>query len=204
MEGGWITKAHHRYWIDPSGRYREGHSEDVRQGEYDDAREGRVNMMDLRINDEVRSWFGTSFNLIKAFIAHGGYRLYPSSATLPGEAKAGSEVTLLSRWENIGWGYCPTNIPQWNQKYKVGYALFKDGRAVRVFVDKRSDLSTWLLGKPADCTLSVSLDGLDKGKYEWRMALVDTTKGNRPGLEIAVDAALLDGGWLKVKEVTIR
>ena len=73
-----------------------------------------------------------------------------------------------------------------------------------MFVDKQSDLSTWLLGKPADCTLSVSLDGLDKGKYEWRMALVDTTKGNRPGLEIAVDAALLDGGWLKVKEVTIR
>lgn len=204
MEGGWITKAHHRYWIDPSGRYRQGHSEDVRLGEYTDAREGRVNMMDFRINDEVRSWFGTSFNLVKAFIAHGGYRLYPSSATLPGEAKAGSEVTLRSRWENIGWGYCPTNIPQWNQKYKVGYALFKDGRAVRVFVDKQSDLSTWLLGKPADCTLAASLDGLAKGKYEWRMALVDTTKGNRPGLEIAVDAALLDGGWLKVKEMTIR
>jgi hypothetical protein len=25
MEGGWITGAHHRYWIDPTGNYREGH-----------------------------------------------------------------------------------------------------------------------------------------------------------------------------------
>ena len=204
MEGGWITKAHHRYWIDPSGRYREGHSEDVRLGEYIDAQEGRVNMMDFRINDEVRSWFGTSFNLVKAFVAHGGYRLYPAAVTLPDDAKAGSKVVLRSHWENIGWGYCPTNIPQWNQKYKVGYALFKDGRAVRVFVDTQSDLSTWLKEAPADCTLEARLDGVAKGKYEWRVALVDTTKANRPGLEMAVDAALLDGGWLKVTEVTIR
>ena len=34
MEGGWITAAHHRYWRDPSGKYREGHAEDVRRGEY--------------------------------------------------------------------------------------------------------------------------------------------------------------------------
>ena len=34
LEGGWITAAHHRYWTDPSGAYREGHSEDVRQGEF--------------------------------------------------------------------------------------------------------------------------------------------------------------------------
>ncbi len=32
MEGGWITGAHHRYWRDPSGLYREGHAEDVRKG----------------------------------------------------------------------------------------------------------------------------------------------------------------------------
>lgn len=204
MEGGWITKAHHRYWIDPSGRYREGHSEDVRLGEYIDAQEGRVNMMDLRINDETRSWFGQAFNLVKAFVAHGGYRLYPANVTLPGEAKAGSTVTLRSRWENIGWGYCPTNIPQWNQKYKVGYALFKDGRPVRVFVDTQSDLSTWLKGNPADCSVTATLDGLAKGRYEWKVALVDTTKANRPGLDLAVDAALLQDKWLKVTEMTIK
>ncbi|WP_431291924.1 hypothetical protein [Pedobacter sp. P26] len=27
MEGGWITSGTHRYWIDPSGKYREGHPE---------------------------------------------------------------------------------------------------------------------------------------------------------------------------------
>ena len=77
LEGGWITAAHHRYWTDPSGAYREGHSEDVRQGEFVAAREARVNMMDLRVNDEVRSWFGQEFDLVKRFVAEGGYRLYP-------------------------------------------------------------------------------------------------------------------------------
>ena len=33
MEGGWITDGTHRYWIDGSGNYREGHPVDVRTGE---------------------------------------------------------------------------------------------------------------------------------------------------------------------------
>lgn len=204
MEGGWITKAHHRYWIDPSRRYREGHSEDVRHGEYLDAMEGCVNMMDMRVNDETRSWFGKSFNLVKAFIAHGGYRLYPVSVTMPDKAKNGDVVKLASRWENIGWGYCPTNIPQWNQKYKVAYGLFKDGKLVKVIVDNNSDLSKWIKGNVADCTVTTTLDGLNKGKYDWKIALVDATKDNNPGLEIAVDTTLLDDGWLKITEMTIK
>lgn len=204
MEGGWITKAHHRYWIDPSHRYREGHSEDVRYGEYLDAMEGRVNMMDLRVNDETRSWFGKSFNLVKAFIAHGGYRLYPVSVTMPDNVESGALVKLASRWENIGWGYCPTNIPQWNQKYKVAYGLFKDGKPVKVIVDNNSDLSKWIKGNPVDCSVTTDLEGLNKGEYEWRVALVDITKNNRPGLEIAVDASLLVDGWLKITKITIK
>lgn len=204
MEGGWITGAHHRYWIDPSGLYREGHSEDVRRGEYAEAREAHANMMDLRVNDETRSWFGKAFDLVKAFIAHGGYRLYPVSVTVPGDVTEGSKVTLASLWENIGWGYCPTNIPQWNQKYKVAYALFSGGRPVKVFVDKQSDLSKWLKGTPAGCKTDVSLEGLPKGKYEWKVALVDTTKDNRPGLDIAVDGSLMTDGWLRIAEMTIK
>ena len=49
----------------------------------------------------------------------------------------------------MGWGYCPTNIPQWNQKYKVAFALLDNNdKAVKVFVDEQTDLSTWLKGKP--------------------------------------------------------
>ena len=75
MEGGWITAAHHRYWIDSSGNYRQGHSEDVRRGEFEASREAHVNTMDFRINDEVTSWFSQTFDLVKRFVAEGGYRL---------------------------------------------------------------------------------------------------------------------------------
>ena len=72
MEGGWITGGTHRYWIDPSGEYRQGHPEDVRQGEFNASAEAHVNMMDFRIGDETNSWFTKSFSLVKRFIAEGG------------------------------------------------------------------------------------------------------------------------------------
>ena len=83
LEGGWITAAHHSYWNDPSGAYREGHSEDVRRGEFEAAEEAHVNMMDLRINDQTRSWFSHCFDLVKRFVAEGGYRLYPEWVKAP-------------------------------------------------------------------------------------------------------------------------
>ena len=205
LEGGWITAAHHRYWNDPSGRYREGHSEDVRRGEFDHARETHVNMMDLRINDEVRSWFGTSFDLVKRFVAEGGYRLYPDLVSAPVKARRGESVVVRSRWNNIGWGYCPTNIPQWNQKYKVAVSLLDEaGIPVRTVVDTHSDLSKWIKGTPDICLTEVPLEGLKPGKYTWALGLVDTAKGNVPGLEIAVAASHKAGGWLKVNVISIK
>lgn len=204
MEGGWITGAHHRYWRDPSNRYREGHPEDVRLGEFLDARQGHVNMMDLRVNDETRSWFATSFDLVKRFTVEGGYRLYPSSVSLPDRvSQRHPQVTLSSVWENLGWGYCPTNIPQWNQKYKLAYALLQNGSVKRIFVDHASDLSTWLHGSPTKCTLSATLDTLAKGTYQWAIGLVDTTHDNHPGLEISVDSNRLSDGWVILNNVKI-
>lgn len=204
MEGGWITGAHHRYWRDPSGAYREGHAEDVRRGEYEASAEARVNMMDFRINDETRSWFEDAFPLVKKFVAEGGYRLYPSAVTAPAEARSGKKVKVSSRWHNMGWGYCPTNIPQWDQKYKVGIALLDaTGKPVKVTAEKKSDLSKWLREAPADYETAVSLDGIAPGRYTWAVALIDVTAGNTPGLEMAVDASLPVGGWLPAGEIII-
>lgn len=205
MEGGWITGAHHRYWRDPSGKYREGHPEDVRLGEYLDAKEAHVNMMDLRVNDETRSWFATSFDLVKRFVAEGGYRLYPSSVTVPDRVKAGAkDVTISSVWTNMGWGYCPTNIPQWNQKYKVAYALLQDGEVKAVLLDEKSNLSLWEKGHFSTSKVTLCSKELKKGVYQWAVALVDVTKENRPALEIAVDKSLLHNGWLILNNVSIH
>lgn len=205
MEGGWITGAHHRYWRDPSGLYREGHAEDVRRGEFDAAAEAHVNMMDFRINDETRSWFEEAFDLVERFVAEGGYRLYPAAVTTTDKAGKNSTVRVKSQWRNMGWGYCPTNIPQWNQKYKVGVALLdNDGKAVKTFVDHNSDLSTWLKGADYEYDTEIDLTGVDKGTYHWAVALVDVTDGNRPGLEMAVDADKTVNGWLPVSKLTIK
>ena len=53
-------------------------------------------------------------------------------------------------------GYCPTNIPQWNQKYKVAFALLdSETNEVRyTFVDTDTDLSKWIKGVPLNMYLS--------------------------------------------------
>ncbi len=204
MEGGWITGGHHRYWIDPSGAYRQGHSEDVRREEYQEARNAHVNMMDFRVGDETHSWFASAFDLVKAFVKEGGYRLYPSQVIVPDRAKKNQSLTLSSVWNNLGWGYCPTNIPQWNQKYKVAYALAKGQSICKVFVDDKSDLSEWLKGKPTKCSTTIMLPDLAPGKYQWLTALVDTTQGNTPGLEVALPSEKTSRGWVKVSTLKIR
>ncbi|MDY6240862.1 MAG: DUF4832 domain-containing protein [Prevotella sp.] len=203
MEGGWITGGHHRYWRDSSGRYREGHSEDVRAGEMADAHEAHANMMDFRIGDETVSWFGKAFNLVKQFNAHGGYRLYPSSISFYSKVKAGEPLHVVSVWNNIGWGYCPTNIPQWHQKYKIGYALRDgQGRIVKRWTDNRSDLSTWLQGQPVSNAAALPTQGLAKGRYRLLTALIDVSNGD-PALEMAVSKQLLNNGWLEVGQLTL-
>jgi len=70
-------------------------------------------MMDLRIGDEVASWFNRSFDLVKRFEREGGYRLYPTEVSFVNKARSGERVSVQHNWRNLGWGYCPTNIPQW-------------------------------------------------------------------------------------------
>ena len=204
LEGGWITGAHHRYWIDSSGKYREGHAEDVRQGEYEAGAEAHVNMMDLRTGDQTASWFGSCFDLVKRFTIEGGYRLYPSRVTVPEKVAAGSKVTLRSQWENLGWGYCPVNIPQWNWRYRVGYALLdRTGKPVRIFADSSSDLSLCLKDKPLRSILETDLSGLDKGSYTWAVSLVDSQNKDCPGLQVAIDPELQQDGWVEVLTLEI-
>lgn len=204
MEGGWITSGTHRYWIDPSGKYREGHPEDVRLGEYEACAEAKVNMMDIRTGE--LSWFEDAFNLFESFIQEGGYRLYPDMISVPLSAASGSSVRITHRWVNLGWGYCPNNIPQWNFKYKPAFALIgSDGSPVKVFVDSDAEPSEWQKGSPKQYALNVSLEGVPAGKYTWAVAIVDTRKStDRAGLEIATKKSLQTAdGWTRIREVDI-
>ena len=201
MEGGWVTKQHRWDLHDPRGYKTLG---DVRQGEFDDSKEARVNMMDFRIN-ETESWFEESYDLVKEFISEGGYRLYPDKISLPRKVIRGSEVTITHNWINLGWGFCPNNIPQWNYRYKVAFALLdkQTGNVKQVYVDKNSEPSDWLKEEATFYNFKPIID-FPKGKYQWAVALVDTSKDNAVGLEIAAKAPMLLSGWMPLMDVNIE
>lgn len=206
MEGGWITTGTHRYWIDPSGKYREGHPEDVRQGEFDACAEAKVNMMDIRTG-EMKSWFESAFDIFERFIQEGGYRLYPDIISVPQKASKGAKVKITHRWVNLGWGYCPNNIPQWDYKYKPAFALIdSNDKPVKVFVDTDAEPSEWIKGSPTQYKFNVTLSDVPAGKYTWAVGIVDTTKSDTAiGLEISTKkSSQTADGWTKISEININ
>ncbi|UEG51656.1 DUF4832 domain-containing protein [Mucilaginibacter daejeonensis] len=203
MEGGWITTGTHSYWTDPSKKYRQDHPEDVRQGEFDTSLEAAVNMMDFRVG-EIDSWFTKSFSLVQRFTSEGGYRLYPDQVYLPDNLISGEEATITHRWRNMGWGYFPNNIPQWNYKYKVAFALLDASGAVKkILVDDKAEPSTWLKNAPSRYELKAGVT-LPAGTYTWAVAIVDTQKDNKPGIKLAVNGDMTAEGWLKLMNVQIK
>ena len=64
----------------------------------------------------------------------------------------------------------------------------------------------WLKEAPTTYTTKLNLKGVSVGAYSWAVGLVDVTKDNEIGLEMAVnkDANLLDSGWLKLQTLTVK
>jgi len=203
MEGGWIVSGTHRYWIDSSGQYREGHPEDVRLGEFNRSAEAAVNMMDFRVG-ETTSWFQTSFPLVQRFNAEGGYRLYPDELSLPNAIANGATAILSHRWKNMGWGYCPNNIPQWNYKYKVAFAILDTAGVVKkLFIDENGDPSKWLKDNPITYNFTTTAINLPPGAYKWAVAIVDKTNLNKPGIALAVTGTFKNG-WLELGNLQVQ
>ncbi len=202
MEGGWIVNQH-SYWNDPAG-YRKGHPEDVRKGEFDASAEAHVNMMDFRAGDETLTWFENAYSLVTRFATEGGYRIYPDRVVLPSTVTSGSEVMIEHRWHNMGWGYFPNNIPQWNYKYKVAFALLDaQDQTCGVWVDKDCEPSTWINGEGSTYQFSFK-PNVSAGSYRWAVAVVDTENGNRPAIELPLNDPTTDAGWTILMDVEIK
>lgn len=202
MEGGWIV-GQHSYWNDPA-KYRRDHPEDVRKGEYDACKEAHVNMMDFRVGAETQSWFTNAFDLVQKFISEGGYRIYPDQVYLPAKVSQGKEVKISSRWRNVGWGYLPNNIPQWNYRYKVAFSLLNSqGDPVETYVMDEAEPSEWTDSKPFSYDFVTKVNA-PKGKYEWGVAIVDVTKDNTPAIALAVNEKVTSSGWVKLSTTEIE
>lgn len=210
LEGGYVwSNSGHKNSIAAEGYETAG---DVREGEFLEGELACVNMMDFRVGDEVRSWFEEAFPYVERFIQEGGYRLYPDKVSVPQTVEMGADVSVTSRWVNLGWGFCPTNLKQWNQKYKVAYALLdmETEEPVYEFVDESTDLSTWLKGSPTSYSFDISMKTVAIGGYIWAVGIVDTTKEKADGThEIGIKVAankksLTDEGWVKLTNVTVN
>ena len=203
MEGGWIVSSH-SYWNDPAG-YRKGHPEDVRKGEFDSSMEAHVNMMDFRVGDETKSWFENAYEYVERFISEGGYRLYPTQVSFPTKAKFGDKVTIAHSWANLGWGFCPVNLPQWNYKFRVAVALLdSNDNPVKIFVDEQTDLSQWLKGNITSYKTEVEMKGVAVGGYSWAVGIVDTTRDNEIGIRLAAASKYqTESGWVRVGTVSV-
>ena len=124
--------------------------------------------------------------------------------TVPDQVAAGSRVKVASRWRNMGWGYMPNNLPQWNYKYKVAFALLDEsGAARKVFVDDKCEPSTWVDSKPFSYVFETPAIDLPAGTYTWGIAIVDTTKENVPAIELAVNNEKTADGWVKLQTVKV-
>lgn len=207
-EGGWVESSH------GSSIHGDGYADyaEVRKGEYDEGKAAHVNMMDLRYSStvsagETHSWFNDGFTYLNEFINEGGYRLYPDKISVPQSASTGSSIQVTHRWSNLAWGYCPNNIPQWNYKYKVAFALLdkSTNKPVYSFVDSAPKISDWLCGTPKTYTSSFALQGVKAGDYTWAVGIIDSSKGDDViGLNLSVrDEILTDEGWVKLSDVTI-
>lgn len=202
VEGGWLHNGN-GYLKDPRGFKNWG---EVWQGEYDDAVEAHANMMDLRDIKETTSWFETAYPLVQKFIRAGGYRIYPDSVSVPAYIKPGSTVTITHRWRNLGIGVCPTNLPQYHQKYKVAFALLKNGKLVPgvLWIDPKGDPSQWLRGLPVSYTLKLKPSNIPVGRYTWAVAIINAEKNNRPDIILAVAGHTGAGSWVPISDVMVK
>lgn len=208
LEGGWVKSSHgNSIKGDGYDTYA-----DVRQGEFDEGKGACVNMMDFRynnsmINSETYSWFNDAFSLVKQFIEEGGYRLYPDRISLPLIVNRGQTIHIVHRWSNLGWGYCPTNIPQWKDKYKVAFALLDKSslKPQYVYVDSSSEPSQWIKGSPTTYDSTFKIENVISGDYIWAVGIVDTTKDKTIGIRLSVkgDKETPDG-WIRIDKVSVH
>lgn len=208
-EGGWVEKTHGNSPMNSDGYTSWG---DVRLGEFNDAKEACDNMLDFRYskdipNGETNSWFTDAYNLVEDFISEGGYRLVPDINKMPSSIANNKQFKVETRWRNLGWGYCPNNIPAWNFKYKVAYALLDKNtdRPVYIFIDDSQEVSDFHTSAKSYATSKIFSD-LPHGDYKWAIGIVDSSKeGNPIGIQLAAqEDVITDEGWVVLMNVSVN
>lgn len=169
----------------------------------DDALNFHSNTFDLRVPKEAKYWIEEMPDQVQRFITHGGYRFIPENITFPNSAKAGEKIAVTHSWKNTGVGLLPNNHPNWNQKYKVAFALFdpKSKKLVSKVIADNTNPGTWIKGRFYTYQNQIEV-GAGKDSLLLAVSVYDTKKGE-PGLELSVKEESFNN-WYPVGMVSVK
>lgn len=171
------------------------------KADYRDVKAARANSADLRIPSDAVLWMKT--NLVDSLVNNLGYRLVPSNLYIDNLIQDKDSLHFFSTWSNNGWGCFPNSCPAWNHKYKLAYALLDSNEQPICTFIANAEPAHWFKGNLYPYQTKVSTKSIPNGSYTLAYAIVDTSKGNIPAIELAVTNAQTATNWYKFGNVTI-
>lgn len=176
---------------------------DMLTASLNDAKAARANTFDLRVPEDAIEWMN-NVDLVDDFIVNGGYRLVPVSLNIPVSVTNQDYVTVSSIWKNTGLGKLPNNRPGWNYKYKLAFALLDPATSQPVLTHITNiDPSEWMKGNTYSYESHISFGNIPAGMYDFAYAIVDTTNGNTPAINLAITDPKTAGGWYKTDQISV-
>ena len=113
----------------------------------------------------------------------------------------------MHKWVNLGNAYCPTNIPQFEGKYKVAFALIRatTGKIEKMFYDEAARPCDWIKGKTSSYELNTVVSDVAPGTYIWAVGIVDDhSKEKNIGIYISAKGDFTEDNWLRLTTVTVK
>ena len=170
----------------------------------EDAIASRSNTFDLRTPFESKTWIEKLPHKVQRFISHGGYRLYPESIAVQ---QSNRNLSIDHTWKNYGVGVLPNNHPNWNNKYKVAFALLDpiSGKVAYRSIDRITNPGIWLkenMYSYYDYNFDIP-KSVKKGNYQLAVAIIDETTG-KSGIKLAIKGNELLNDWSVIKKINIE
>lgn len=170
----------------------------------DDALATHSNTLDLRVPFQCKFWIEKLPDQVQRFVTHGGYRLYPHAIEVEQRDKS---LLINHEWLNEGVGVLPNKHPNWNHKYKICFSLLDPvTKEVKYSqVDLNVEPADWVKGKAYTYAATMNLPKyLQKGEYLLCVGIVDTTKGNLPGIKLSLPIERLINDWVYIGKIKIK
>lgn len=166
-----------------------------------DALNNHSNTLDLRVPLQCKFWIEELPDEVQRFISLGGYRFYPDFIKVE---QVGHQINLLHSWKNNGVGVLPNNHPNWNHKYKIGFALMDSNHKIKyIHTETKAEPADWLKGFSYPYLSALQIPQNLNGKYTLYVGIINTRNNNTAEIDLAVAKSLKKGKWVKVAELTL-